>query len=117
MKLEYLDDISENGKYKGVVSENLVRLFDFTTNETTGLTELIYQKLIVERQSLHLSSLSFIESVNCQLSLQVSPNDDGILKTDQQKVFTCNLTEQSFLTVIEYMKAVSSGYNWLCDTS
>ena len=117
MKLEYLDDISNGGKYKDVVSENLIRLYDFNQKETTELTELIYQKLIVHKQKLHLSSLDFVRPVNCQLIFQLSSVDKGILKTENPNVFTCDLTEQSFLTAIEFMKAVDSGYNWLCDTS
>jgi hypothetical protein len=117
MKVEYLNDMTDGGKYKQVVSENLIRLYDFDTNQTTEFAKLVFQTLIVAKQKLDLSSVEFIEPVNCQLILQLSLVDKGILKTDKPNVFTCDLTEQSFTTAIEYMKATDSGYNWLCDTS
>ena len=118
MKLEYLDDISDGGKYKDVVSENLIRLYDFGQKETTQLIDLIYQRIIIDKQSLDLTTLDFIKSVNCHLILQVSSSDNGVMQTDRPSFFTCRLTEQTFITAIEYMKAAAdSGYNWLCDTS
>lgn len=117
MKLEYLNDISDGGKYKNVVSENLITLYDFNQKETTELTDLIYRKVIVDKQGLDLSTLDFIQPVNCQLILQLSSTDKGILKTDKPNMFTCELTEQSYTSAIGFMKAVDSGYNWLCDTS
>jgi hypothetical protein len=118
MKLEYLDDISDGGKYKGVVSENLIRLYDFGQIETTKLVELIYQRLIVDKQDLDLTTVDFIEPINCHLTLQISSADKGIMKIGRSGSFICELTEQSYITAIEYMKAAAdSGYNWLCDTS
>lgn len=117
MKVEYLNDMTDGGKYKQVVSENLIRLYDFDTNQTTEFAKLVFQTLIVGKQKLDLSSVEFIEPVNCQLIFQLSLVDKGILKTDKPNIFTCDLTEQSFTTAIEFMKATDSGYNWLCDTS
>jgi len=41
MKLEDTSDISDGGAYGDVVSENLVRLYDFTTSESEGLADHI----------------------------------------------------------------------------
>jgi hypothetical protein len=118
MKLEYLYDISDGAKYKDVVSENLIRLYDFGQKETTQLIDLMYQQLVIGRQSIDLTTVDFIKAVNCLLILQVSSIDKGVLKTDKPTVFTCELTEQAYMNTIEYMKAAAkSGYNWLCDTS
>jgi hypothetical protein len=118
MKLEYLDDISDGGKYKEVVSEKLIRLYDFGQEQTTQLIDLLYQRLIIEKQSLHLTNVDFIEPVNCNLTLQVSSIDKGIMKTDKTAFFICSLPEQTYLTASERMKAAAnSGYNWLCHTS
>ncbi|RZK04107.1 MAG: hypothetical protein EOO43_22830 [Flavobacterium sp.] len=117
MKLEYLHDMTDGGKYKPVTSENLIRLFDFDQTQTTDLTSVIYHSVLIDKQQLDLSSLAFIELVNCKLVLQLSSNDNGILKTDEPNQFTCELTEETFKAAIELMKAVDSGYNWLCDTS
>lgn len=46
MKLEYLNDISDGGKYEDVVSENLIRLFDFDRAEVAKLIFLIETKII-----------------------------------------------------------------------
>lgn len=118
MKLEYLDNISDNGKYKDVVSENLIRLYDFGQKETTQLVTLIYQRLILDKQSLDLTTADFIQPINCHVTLQLSSTDEGVIKTDKENIFICKLTEQTYITAIEYMKAAAdSGYNWLCDTS
>lgn len=117
MKLEHLDDISNGGKFKQIVSENLIRLYDFDESQTEALVQLISQTLLTDKQPLDLSTVSFIESVNCILILRLSSVDKGILRADQPHTFTCDLTEQSHMDTIEMMKAVSSGYNWLCRTS
>jgi hypothetical protein len=118
MKLEYLDDISDSGKYKDVVSENLIRLYDFGQKETTHLVKLVYQRLILDKQSLDLTTTDFIQPINCRVTLQLSSSDEGVIKTDDPNSFICKLTEQTYITAIEYMKAAAdSGYNWLCDTS
>jgi hypothetical protein len=118
MKLEYLDDISHSGKYKDVVSENLIRLYDFGKKETSQLVNLIYQRLILDKQSLDLTTADFIQPINCHLTLQLSSSDEGIIRTNKENFFICKLTEQTYSTAIEYMKAVAdSGYNWLCGTS
>ncbi|ULQ55838.1 hypothetical protein KJS94_14405 [Flavihumibacter rivuli] len=118
MKLEYLSDIGDDGKYKDVVSENLIRLYNFGQKETTMLVNLIYQRLILDKQNLDLTTADFIQSINCHVTLQLSSNDEGVIKTEKEDTFICKLTEQSYNTIIEYMKAAAdSGHNWLCDTS
>lgn len=118
MKLEYLDDISNGGKYKDVVSENLIRLYDFGLKETTQLVNLIYRRLILDKQTLDLTTADFIQPINCNVTLQLSSSDEGVIKTDKENLFICKLTEQTYITAIDYMKAAAdSGCNWLCDTS
>lgn len=117
MKLEYLDDLSEGGKYKGVVSENLIRLYDFEQDETNLLVNLINQQLIINQQGLDLTTVAFIQPVNCSLILQLAPNDEGIVVTVEAGFFICKLTEQTYIKALADMKAVKDGYNWLCDTS
>jgi len=117
MKVEYLHDMTDGGKFKQVTSENLIRLFDFDQKQTIDLTFKILQTLVIEKQKLDLSSVAFIELVNCKLVLQLSSSDKGILRTDNPNMFTCDLTEETYKTAIEFMKATDSGYNWLCETS
>ena len=117
MKIEYIHDLTEGGKYKGIPSENLIRLFDFNKNETTKLRSEIHQKILVEKQKLDLSEVVFIESINCQLILAISAIDNGIQRTDNPKLFICQLSEDSYKDMIEIMDCVDDGYNWLCGTS
>ncbi|MBC7417323.1 MAG: hypothetical protein H7325_04115 [Pedobacter sp.] len=117
MKVEFLKDMTNGGKYKQVTSENLIRLFDFDQTQTSDFTSEIYHSLIIDKQYLDLSNLAFIELVNCKLVLQLSSSDKGILKTDEPNRFTCELTEETYKAAIKIMKAVGSGYDWLCDTS
>jgi len=118
MKLEYLDDMSDGGVYKNVISENLIRLYEFEEPETSRLADLIHHQLIVNKHSVNLSDLDFIKPINCNLILEVSSIDRGILKNGQLNHFTCLLMEQAYKDVIERIKLVGNGnYNWLCDTS
>ena len=118
MKLELLKDLSEGGKYKNVSSENLVRLYDFDKAETERLIQLIVEYLIENSQSLQLSSLNFIESLNCNLLLKISNKDEGIIATEKADTLICSLTTDSYQAMVEIMIKVSeNGFNWLCDTS
>ena len=117
MKLEYIHDLTAGGKYKDVVSENLVRLYHFDKIQTEKLTTLISKYIIGKKEKLNLSDIEFIESVNCQLTLQLSDTDIGILRTQKNDIFNCYLTKDTYLTAIEIMKTIDSGYNWLCDIS
>lgn len=117
MKLEFLSDISEGGKYKQVISENLIRLYDFNEQETRELTRMIDQIVIKNNQPLDLSTIDFIKPVNCRLILRSAPVDDGIIKTNEVDVFGCNLTVPAYRQLIDRMKNVTGGYHWLCETS
>jgi hypothetical protein len=56
MKLEFLDDISRGGYFKNVVSDALVRLFDFDSNEASQFQQTI-KKLIDDEIEVHLDGL------------------------------------------------------------
>jgi hypothetical protein len=117
MKLEYLDDINDGGKFEGVVSDNLVRLYDFDDVQTRKLIKLILTNIITNKNELNLSQVDFIETINCTLILQLSATDIGISKSADPNNFVCSLTQESFNNMIQLMEKVTSGYNWLCDTS
>jgi len=60
----------------------------------------------------------YSSAINCHITLQLSSTDEGVIKTDQSGSFICKLTEQTYITVMEYMKAAAdSDYHWLCETS
>ncbi len=112
MKLDFLEDMTEGGKYKQVVSENLVRLYDFTPEETTRLIALIQKVVIEEQQELDLGNIEFITPVNCQLVLKVSDDETGITRQDSN-VFVCHLPVASYQEMLPMMEAASEGHNWL----
>jgi|LakMenEpi03Aug12_release.lakeMendotaPanAssembly.Ray.scaffolds.fasta_scaffold713495_2 hypothetical protein len=117
MKIEYIHDLTDGGKYKQVVSENLIRLFDFDKIQTNKLISLITEEILIKKDILDFSKLDFIESINCNLILMLSSEDKGIIKSDNAGNFKCYLTEESYNDFIEIMESVDKGYNWLCVTS
>lgn len=119
MKLEYLDDISEGGKYKQVVSENLIRLYHPEEGEAEQLIILIKRHLIDGNGALDLSTLNFIQSLNCRLTLEVSTESEGVIKITDDNTFVCRLTKPDHEDMIEMIELVGDGggYNWLCETS
>jgi hypothetical protein len=78
MKLEYLDDLTDGGKYPRVDPVSLIRLFDFDPAQARMFRDAIQQTMIDRQGELDLSSLDFIKPVNCQLILRISREDEGI---------------------------------------
>lgn len=123
MKLEYLDDISDNGKYPWADPDNLIRLYDFDQEEAFQLIKIIQSKLITGNESLDLSTVNFIKPINCSLKFEITEVDYGISVPSVNNHFVCRLTVQSYKNMISYMEAFSKqensldGYNWLYDPS
>ena len=59
MKLEFLDDLTEDGKFVNVISERLIRLYDFDTLQASSLKEVIEIDILVSRKEVIISSLRF----------------------------------------------------------
>ncbi|WP_431216302.1 hypothetical protein ACQ86N_17730 [Puia sp. P3] len=78
MKLEFLDDLTDGGKYVNVVSEGLIRLFDFDKHQALSLKEVIEKELLDRQQEISLSSLNFVEPLNCNLTLKLLSINQGI---------------------------------------
>ncbi|QIL39071.1 hypothetical protein G7074_07105 [Pedobacter sp. HDW13] len=114
MKLDFIENLSDSGKFKQVVSENIVRLYDFDETQTAKLINLI--KVLVTN-GLDIEITKYVKSVNCKLILKLSSIDNGVLKTSEASTFICELTTASYLEAIDLMINVSTGYNWLCKTS
>ena len=102
MKIEFLDDISNGGQFKGVVSDKLVRLFDFDSNEADKFQKAI-KKLIENGNRITLDSLTFIEPVNCSLTLSIDTEDSGIVKKGE-KDFECKLTKDSYKEMVSLIQ-------------
>lgn len=121
MKLEYLDDITDNGKYPYADPDKLIRLFDFDQEGTRQLINIIQSDLITRSGSLDLSTVNFIKPVNCNLKFEIVEIDYGIGIPSLKHDFVCKLTIQTYKKMIGYMEAFSKqessldGYNWLYD--
>ena len=116
MKLEFLDDISDSGKYAQVVSNQLVGLHDFDEVEAASLRNNIIEEILKGNKALSLSSLDFIEPINCNLTFTISENDEG-LETHDKINFECSLTIPLYQRMTHLIKPFcerrSHGYQWL----
>jgi hypothetical protein len=122
MKLEYLDDITDGGKYPYADPEKLIRLYDFTKSEAKKLMESIQFKILNQNTELKLSSLEFVHPINCSLTFEIASSKIGILPSIDNQ-FVCKLTIEIYKEMVEYIYPFTdkrkdlSGYNWLFDPS
>ena len=118
MKLEFLDDISNGGQFSGVVTDQLVRLYDFDQIQADNFRKAIQQTLIENGRPLNLIEVDFIKAVNCNLTLRISEIDLGIKSNDNSNFF-CDLTingYENMINLIEpFCKKGNDGYQWLYD--
>lgn len=118
MKLEYLDNISEDGKYTDVVADQLVRLFDFDQSEAGKFRDRIKLVLIEQKRALDLQDLDFIKLINCKLVMRISDTNLGIVKHNKTD-FTCDLTSASYEQMLELLQPFcendTNGFQWLYD--
>lgn len=117
MKLEYLHDITANGKYKDVVCENLIRLWDFGPSESKKFQDLILKFSNSKQQvSLDLDKQDFIKSINCKLTLKKDILNNGINRLSEDQ-FICKLNNEGYFYMVELIQPFviedSSGHNWL----
>ena len=110
MKLEYIEDI--NG-----YDEHAVRLSDFDSAQANTLRDVINQ-VIADKKEIELTTLDFIELLNCKLTLRISEEDLGISTTDYV-IFFCDLTVGSYKNTAKllepFCRKESRGYQWLYD--
>lgn len=116
MKLEYLNDITANGKFKNVVSENLIRLWDFGPSESKQFQNLIHDFVNDDHQvGLVLDDQEFIDSINCKLTLIKDNKNDGISRLSNDE-FICRLDTSGYRHMVELIEPFvledSGGYQW-----
>lgn len=118
MKLEYLNDISAGGKYSDIITDELIRLYDFDTFEAKEFYNAISRETVQNENELCLESLYFIEALNCKLTLRLSIYDQGILTNDKTN-FICNLSKDGYLNMLNLLQPFCMdavhGYQWLYD--
>lgn len=111
MKLEFLEDVNEYG-------DDVMRLYDFDKVQAEKFRSAIIETVIENEKPLDLSSLDYIESINCKLILHLAEEDEGIL-THDQKVFFCDLTLDGYKNMIRliepYCKKETRSFQMLYD--
>lgn len=120
MKLDFLNDLTDNGKYPQADPDKLLRLYDFDYIEAGRLLNLIDTEIISKKHELNLSTLDFVESLNCTLTFKLSFQNVGIGMPSDGKSFVCELTLEDYKTmsnIIEYFTKDEeiNDYNWLYD--
>jgi len=118
MKNEFLDDISDGGRFPHADPNQLVRLYDFDSSQANRLRQVIQKEIIESNKEIDLTKLDFIQSVNCSLTLKISDTDKGITTSDN-KYFICNLTVEKYGEMVFLMESFcdkeTNGYQWLYD--
>lgn len=118
MKIEFLDDISDGGRFPDADPNQLVRLYNFDSLQAKELRQSIQEKIIEGNNEIELTTLDFIESVNCNLTLKISETNKGILTSDNNN-FVCILTVEKYEEMIFLMEPFCESevniYQWLYD--
>jgi hypothetical protein len=118
MKLEFIDDISAGGKFTGVVTDQLVRLYDFDKLQAAMLRQVILHTIIENHEPLDLSKVDFIKPINCYLTLRIADTDKGIATSDKIN-FICDLKISGYENMVYLLEPFciksSNGYQWLYD--
>ena len=117
MKLEYLHDLTANGKFKDVVSENLIRLWDFGPEESKLFQNLIHEFVKDEQKNqLIVDEQDFIEPINCKLILTKDIANSGISRIGPNE-FICKLDKKGYQHMVGLIEPFSieesGGYQWL----
>ena len=115
MKLEYIAD--------GSPYCPLIRLYEFTDIETSGLRTNVAELAQGSSISIALHDLNFVTPIgDCELVLIVADDDQGILASDSDSLFMCMLSQETWEQIAGLIESFSksgglSGYQWLDETS
>ncbi|MCM5530306.1 hypothetical protein [Parasegetibacter sp. NRK P23] len=118
MKIEFIDDISDSGRFPHADPNQLIRIYDFDNTQAQLLKEKIQSEIVENKKQIDLSGLEFVQAVNCNLRLQISDFDRGIAIINND-TFVCNLTIEKYKEMIFLIEPFCSkeaeGYQWLYD--
>jgi len=123
MKLDYIDDVTEGGKYPLADPDKLLRLYDFDYDELKKLKQAIQETLINRAGTLSISSLDFVEPINCYLTFRLSDNNFGIkFPPDGNNNFLGLFSKAAYINMLDIIDSLVhkdndiSGFNWLYDS-
>jgi len=112
MKMEFLDATGA-GEYPNASPKLLIRLSEFTDEEMVSLIKSIEQVVLERRQILMLHQLSYIEFSNCFINLELGEKDEGLFMSGSKNEYTCLLSSSAYRDMIEIIRNVGYGCNWL----
>ena len=111
MQLDYIDHYNE-------YDDNIVRLYDFDMAEANKFRQIVQQSILVNMKTLNLASIDFIDARNCNLTLRISEEDEGIT-TENNVEFYCDLTTNGYRQMIilleQFCSKETKGYQFLYD--
>ena len=111
MQLDYIDHYNE-------YDDNIVRLYDFDMAEANKFRQIVQQSILVNMKTLNLASIDFIDARNCNLTLRISEEDEGITTEDNIE-FYCDLTikgyQQMIILLEQFCSKETKGYQFLYD--
>ena len=111
MNLDYIDKINGYG-------DNVVRLYHFDFTQAIQFFDVFKETIIKNKKSLDFSKINFIQSRNCNLTLQISDEDLGITTEDNLNYF-CDMTIEGYEKMVPllepFCKKESKGYQYLYD--
>lgn len=109
MTLDYINNINTSG-------EHIVRLYNFNKVQSIQFRELIRQTILMDQQDLDLTSVNFIETRNCTLTLRIADEDIGMVTSNKINFF-CDLTLNGYEEMVELLGPFcikeTKGYQWL----
>lgn len=112
MKIDFLD-ATGGGEYPKASPKLLIRLSEFSNEEKLDLINAIEKIVLERREILKLHQLSFIESSSCLINLELGEENKSLFKSGSSNEFTCILSTSAYRDMIEIIKSVDDGHNWL----
>lgn len=111
MQLDYIHNINNSG-------EHMIRLYNFNKDQAIKFRKSIQDSILINKKSLFLNELDFIEARNCELTLRIADDDIGII-SDDTVLFFCDLTLEGFQEMVDLLQPFcakeTKGYQWLYD--
>lgn len=103
MKLDYLNDVTDDGKYPSAEPAKLLRLCDFEISELLKLRQEIKRNFVEENSNeLTISNLDFIKAINCALTLHLANCDLGIkLSSKHNHEFVGSFSKETYVNMIK----------------
>jgi len=95
-----------------------MRLYEFDKAQAIQFRDALQQTILQQKQSLDVNALPFVQARNCNLLLQLSDEDEGIIQVAKFD-FTCKLTingyEKMIAILAPFCLKETKGYQWLYD--